>query len=213
MKLNEYVELLIQQYRDKPKARQTIALWCGELDAVIDSATKVLEQIDIDKAQGFSLDIIGRRVGVVRLLPAYVSKGFFGYVQTQDAKGWGKGKWFKKGDSTGESINLSDDDMRFLIKARILKNFQDGSLDYTTSAIKKLFSSDSYIVDNLDMTARLFIPMASLSELQVYLIKRLDILPRPMGVKYDFSNLSLKGFGFDGFKYSNGFNDGSFVDA
>ena len=56
-------------------------------------------------------------------------------------------------------------------------------------------------------------PLESLNILQRYMIEQMDILPRSMGVKYDFVNASGKEFGFDGFYNSYGFNEGRFIDA
>lgn len=208
-----YTNLLIYQYAKKPKAVATINAIMGECDRVIENLTDLLNQWDIDQARGFSLDIIGRRVGVSRTLPAFVSKGYLGYLGSLQGKPWGEGIWYREGDATGDSLSLNDEDYRFLIKARIFKNFQDGTLDYVLNAMRLLLTDQANIQDNYDMTATVLLPLASLNPLQTYMIQVLDILPRPMGVMYTYINASGKEFGFDGFFNSYGFNDGSFIDA
>lgn len=208
-----YTNLLIYQYAKKPKAVATIDAIMGECDRVIENLTDLLNQWDIDQARGFSLDIIGRRVGVSRTLPAFVSKGYLGYLGSLQGKPWGEGIWYRQGDSTGSSINLNDNDYRFLIRAKIFKNFQDGTLDYALTAMRSLLTDQANIQDNYDMTATVLLPLASLSPLQTYMIQVMDILPRSMGVMYTYANASGKEFGFDGFFNSYGFNEGSFVDA
>lgn len=210
--MSKYTDLLIQQYQKKPKARATIDLWCGEMDKVQANMVDLLNQVDIDQARGYSLDIIGRRVGIAREMPSYISKGFFSYYGA-DGKGWNKGVWYREGDSTNDTISLTDIDYRFIIKARILKNFQDGTLDSVLNALEKLMGSNVSVIDNYDMTASVYAPLSTLSPIQSYLIQKLDILPRPIGVKYNFFDIGTPYFGFNGFKGSLGFDLGSFIDA
>lgn len=210
--MSDYTNLLIQQYFKKPKARATIDLWCGELDKVQANLIDLLNQVDIDQARGYSLDIIGRRVGIVREMPSYISKGFFAYYGA-DGKGWNKGVWYRAGDSTSDTISLVDNDYRFMIKAKILKNFQDGTIDSILNALTKLMGSNVGVIDNYDMTANVYAPLSLLSPIQSYLIQNLDILPRPIGVKYNFFDIGKDYFGFDGFRSSKGFDEGSFIDA
>lgn len=210
--MSDYTNLLIQQYFKKPKARATIDLWCGELDKVQANLIDLLNQVDIDQARGYSLDIIGRRVGIVREMPSYISKGFFAYYGA-DGKGWNKGVWYRAGDSTSDTISLVDNDYRFMIKAKILKNFQDGTIDSILNALTKLMGSNVGVIDNYDMTANVYAPLSLLSPIQSYLIQNLDILPRPIGVKYNFFDIGKDYFGFDGFRASKGFDEGSFIDA
>ena len=211
--MSNYSDLLIYQYFKKPKARATIDALMGEYDKLNENAIDLLEQWDIDKARGYSLDIIGKRVGVSRVLPSAVSKGYFGYLQTINAKPWGEGVWYRRGEATGDALTLNDTDYRFLIRAKIFKNFQNGTMDYILNALRAFLNADANIQDNLDMTATVFLPLESLNILQRYMIEQMDILPRPMGVKYDFVNASGKEFGFDGFYNSYGFNEGRFIDA
>ena len=211
--MSNYSDLLIYQYIKKPKAKATIDAIMGEYDKLADNSIDLLNQWDIDQARGFSLDIIGRRVGVSRTLPSVVSKGYFGYLNSIQGEPWGEGVWYRKGESLGDALVLNDSDYRFLIKAKIYKNFQNGTIEYITKALKNIINSAALIQDNLDMTATIFIPIASLNVIQRYMIEQMDILPRPMGVMYTYINASGKEFGFDGFYNSYGFNEGRFIDA
>ena len=207
------------QYHKKPKAVATINAYCGESDKLSENLLDLLDQIDIDKARGFSLDIIGRRIGVSRNLPNAISKGFLGYYGSLRGEPWGVGRWYRKGETTGDSLALGDGDYKFLLKAKIYKNFQDGTLDYVSNVVKLLISPDAVIQDNAMflggevMTANILLPISTLNELQLYMIQSMDILPRPCGVKYNYINTSGKEFGFDGFFNSYGFNEGRFIDA
>ena len=211
--MSNYSDLLIYQYIKKPKAKATIDAIMGEYDKLADNAIDLLNQWDIDQARGFSLDIIGRRVGVSRTLPSAVSKGYFGYLNSIQGEPWGEGVWYRIGESLGDTLVLNDSDYRFLIRAKILKNFQNGTMDYILNALRFLLTEDANIEDNLNMTATVYLSIASLNILQRYMIEQMDILPRPMGVMYTYINASGKEFGFSGFYNSYGFNEGRFIDA
>ena len=217
--MSEYSKLLIMQYHRKPKAVATINAYCDESDKLSENLLDLLDQIDIDKARGFSLDIVGRRIGVSRKLSNAVSKGYLGYYNSINGEPWGVGRWYRKGESTGDSLVLSDGDYRFLIKAKIYKNFQNGTLDYVSKVVKLLIGEDAGVQDNalidppVNMTATILLPISELNALQLYMINQMDILPRPVGVQYNFINASGKEFGFDGFFNSYGFNEGRFIDA
>lgn len=211
--MSKYSELLIYQYIKKPKAKATIDALMGEYDKLAENAIDLLNQWDIDQARGFSLDMIGRRIGVSRTLPSAVSKGYFGYLNSINGEPWGEGVWYRSGESTGDALTLNDGDYRFLIKAKILKNFQDGSMDYVLRALRQLLSPDANLQDNYDMTVTVFLPLSTLNILQSYMIQQMDILPRPVAVMYTYINASGKEFGFDGFYNSYGFNEGRFIDA
>lgn len=211
--MSDYANLIIYQYAKKPKALATVNAILGETDRIIENLNDLINQWDIDQARAFSLDIIGRRVGVSRTLPAFVSKGYLGYYESIGGQPWGQGIWYKQGESTGGSLTLDDEDYRFLIRAKIYKNFQNGTLDYVLNAMRNILSAEANIQDNYDMTATVFLPLATLNPLQSYMIQVMDILPRPMGVMYTYTNASGREFGFDGFFNSYGFDDGSFIDA
>lgn len=210
--LSNYSAMLIYQYRDKPKARKTIGLIQSKADKFMSDVNDYLDQFDIDKARGFSLDIIGRRVGVNRTLPSFISKGYWGWLGSVNGEGWGNGVWYRSGEAAGESLSLNDDDFRFLIKAKIFKNFQNGSLDYLINSIREIMNTNANVVDNYDMTATVLLPLKTLNSLQQYMIEQMDILPRPDGVMYNFINASGKEFGFYGFFNTYGFGQGAFVD-
>lgn len=211
--MSNYSKLIIYQYKAKPKAKATIDALMGEIDNIAANLYDLLDQWDIDIARGYSLDIIGRRVGVSRILPNFASKGYFGYLKSINGKPWGDGVWYRYGEKLGDSLSLNDTDFRFLIKAKIIKNFQNGTLPYVLNALRRIISPDSNVEDNKNMTATIYLPLDSLNSLQQYMILQMDILPRPMGVMYNYVNASGKEFGFNGFFNSYGFSDGRFIDA
>ena len=80
-------DLMIWQYRGKPKARATISAIQFETDRAFLSAVEFGQMLNIDTATGFALDLVGRHVGVTRLIKQYIAKNFFGFQGDANAQG------------------------------------------------------------------------------------------------------------------------------
>jgi len=76
---NAYVDLLIKQYWEKPNARAEIAALAGSLEPVRDMYVQIPDAFDIDQAVGVQLDILGRIIGLDRLLPFILQRIAFGF--------------------------------------------------------------------------------------------------------------------------------------
>ena len=205
-------DLLIWQYRGKPKARQTVGLLLSETADVFKSVIELGNSLNINIATGYSLDLIGRHVGISRVLTTYIHKNYFGFDFDESALGFNAGEWYQYGDSLKDSVVLNDDDYRFLIKAKILKNYQRADIGNLVESIRFLFGERANVIDNYDMTITGIIPFNNLSQFKVYVIKNMDILQRPVGVKYKFFQTSSHPFGWYEDSTAFGFNSGIWSD-
>lgn len=204
--------MLIWQYRGKPKANATVNLISDEASKVYQSAVDVGDILNIDKARGYALDLVGYHVGVNRSLASFIPRKFFGFAKTGQL-GFNEGKFYRYGESTGESARLGDEDFRFMIKAKILKNYQIGAIEDITKSISFLFGRDARIIDNYDMTMTAIIPSTVMTPFKKYAIENLDILVRPVGVMYKYVIIEpAKYFGFYEDRYASGFDEGVFVE-
>lgn len=204
--------MLIWQYRGKPKANATVNLISDESSKVYQSAVDVGDILNIDKARGCALDLVGYHVGVNRSLASFIPRKFFGFARTGQL-GFNEGKFYRYGESTGESTRLSDEDFRFMIKAKILKNYQIGAIEDITNSVSFLFGRDARIIDNYDMTMTAIIPSTVMTPFKKYAIENLDILVRPVGVMYKYVIIEpAKYFGFYEDRYASGFDEGVFVE-
>ena len=204
--------MLIWQYRSKPKANATVKTISDEVAKVYQSAVDVGDILNIDKARGYALDLVGYHVGVNRSLASFIPRKFFGFAKTGQL-GFNEGKFYRYGESTGESTRLGDEDFRFMIKAKILKNYQIGAIEDITNSISFLFGRDARIIDNYDMTITVIIPSTVMTPFKKYAIENLDILVRPVGVMYKYVIIEpAKYFGFYEDRYASGFDEGVFVE-
>jgi len=201
--------LLIWQYRGKPKAKATIVALQREADEVFKSALDLTKVLSIEDATGFALDLVGRHVGIGRELPMFIEKTYFGWYGDDSAAGWGIGEWYRYGSALRDKTLMDDDDYRFMIKAKILKNFQIADLADLIDSARYLLGEDVNIVDGYDMAMTVILPFNYLNSLKTYAIKYMDVLRRPVTVQYRFFQIDAnKPFGWAHDPTAAGFNEG-----
>lgn len=214
---NSYLNLLILQYRDSPKASETIKANITKYEELYNVILQFEEAFDIDTAVGVQLDILGKIVGISRIIPDVIPKVYFGFDNNiVNSAGFGDAPFFRLGDSLLTDTQLNDYDYRFFIKAKIAKNVVTAKMiDDNLSiqdAIMFMFGNSSYITDNQDMTMSLFLDSSYPDRLLSYLLA-LDLIPRPQGVKLRDTIIIITSdsFGFNNNPNSKGFGIGKFA--
>jgi hypothetical protein len=193
---SDYVNLLIKQYWEKPKANAEIAFKAGVWRKTFEWIDSFSEEFDLDNATGDRLDIIGRIVGISRTIALIVPKIAFGFDENTSARGFDdkfspladRAPFQDKFEQAYTSLQLNDVAYRYFIRAKISKNVSGPYLadDHglsIQSAISALFDGLAYVIDKKDMTLTLYVsPQYNLDNLRAIL--RLDLLPKPQGVRY-----------------------------
>ena len=205
-------KFIIWQYRTKPKALGTIRAIYSETDNTFRNIIQVADILNIDKATGYALDLVGRHVGVFRVLPTAIAKEYFGWLEDDTALSFNVGEFYRNGDALHASVVLNDNDYRFFIKARITKNYQNGEISNIVNSIKFIIGEHGNIIDAQDMTMNVLVNSDQLNSITLYAISKMDILVRPVGVMYQYIVLiNNEPFGFSNDNVSFGFNLGKFV--
>lgn len=205
-------KLLIWQYRIKPKALNTVRSIYKETDNTFKNSIEVADILSIDDATGYALDLVGRHVGVARVLPTAIAKEYFGWLEDNTALSFNIGEFYRHGDALHASVVLNDSDFRFFIKAQITKNYQTGDIANIAKSIKFVVGRNSNVIDSQNMTMNILVNGEQLNSLTLYAINKMDILVRPVGVMYQYIVLvNNNSFGFAHDKQSFGFNLGKFV--
>lgn len=148
-----YANLLILQYRGKPKAYATISAVVAPV--IMDQLpTQVQDAFSITEAVGVQLDVIGQYVGVSRTANT----------------------------STGE-ITLSDSDFVKLIQVGIVNNSNSSSLAAIQDLLFRFFPGEIKVFDyaNMQMSYYLNSLGTSLDLAKVFISE--GLLPHPMGVQ------------------------------
>lgn len=147
-----YADLLILQYRDKPKAKATVTAFAmmlveGQLPLAIQNA------FDINTAVGYQLDIIGKYAGVTR-----------------------------DGYSFSGPMTLDDEDYRKIIKLKIIKNNSGSSLYDIKNLLALYFAGQIRVFDYKDMSMSYYVNSSFGSRQLVEFFIKKDLLPSPMAV-------------------------------
>jgi len=218
--VEDYQNLLIKQYWDKPKASAEIGLQAQTWQKVFDWLNSFITEFDIDQATGDRLDIIGKIVGVPRIVPAVIAKLFFGFDDNINSTTFadkfvevgGLAPFYDKFENPYDDYELTDGDYKQFIKAKINKNVarltmvNDNFLSLQ-EAVNELFEGLAYITDGYDMSITLYVD-PSINEETLRIIDSLDLIPRPMGVKLDVVEWNIgETFGFASNPNSAGFQD------
>lgn len=197
---------IYSQYSDKPKVRAWMNITRKIGSEIADGAQSVRECLDIDKAFGDSLEIIGRIVVIDRFKEeTLLNPGVF-----DDPKGTnfnnttnGFSEW-----STLTNAKLNDEMLRLAIRAKIIKNTSYSTQDELLSAFNFLFPHGKIfrLINHHDMSFSIEYT-GVLSPLEQWLIDKADFIPTPQGVR-------LRGFirSFGIIEFLNDDNNSSFGD-
>ena len=182
-----YANLLILQYRNKPKARETIKLGTDIYlaDGLVFQLNNVL---DIDTAIGAQLDLIGKILGVSRTIYglnpdipyfSFEKADAYGYSdKTELSEGYWKSYW----NSIGSAYSLSDADYRSLLKFKAAYNLRRGSMADIDTLYYNLFGDDIELINNLDLTVIYKVKDSLTTALRAALF--LGYIEPPMGIGY-----------------------------
>lgn len=219
--INEYALLLIKQYWEKPKARAEVELKIRTYKKIVDLLKSLPVQLDVDNSIGKQQDLIGRVVGISRVVDGVIPKVFFGFKERDNSLGFADkfnpvrqgAPFYNKFGERYTSQQLSNTQYRQLLKAKIAINNASSLMvsdEHVTmqDAIMQAFNGKAYVVDSQDMTVTLYIsPTVPADELR--LIMRLDLLPKPQTVRYRLVIHAEPGmtFGFSNNPASRGFAD------
>lgn len=193
-----YVNLLIIQYNQKPKARATIELYVRNLlcsGIMLD----VMNGYDIETAIGVQLDVLGKYVGQDRFYlqldlinyfaftdysettPDTLQKFGFSTYATYD--GFSANGWLTYSDLALQKNTLSDDDFRTIIKLAIIQNNSNHSVGDIDTKIFNLFGTQirAESKESRPKVMWYFIQLSNSPLVQAILYKKL--LPKPIGVR------------------------------
>lgn len=191
---NYYIELLLYQYINFPKARQTISVLADV--ALCDFIAKnVDDAFNLDTSIGVQLDILGEYIGLDRRVSVPVSRNYFTFDDQEflAANTYGLtdytdrqvnyGVYFYNylNATSGES-SLNDDDYRFLLKLKLFLNSSKNTYYEITNALKMFFNDKIVMFDNLDMTITYFISNEAYNIFIITTAYLSNLLPKPMGV-------------------------------
>jgi hypothetical protein len=193
---SDYVNLLIKQYWEKPKANAEIRMKAGTWRKTFEWIDSFGDEFDLDIATGDRLDITGRIVGISRLIPYSIPKIAFGFDENPNSRGFDdlfsplddRAPFQDLFESESTELVLDDNAYRQFIRAKIAKNtfgpYLSGN-DFLSiqDAVINIFGGLAYVTDNYDMTLTLHVS-AVFNSTTLDAILKMSLIPKPQGVRY-----------------------------
>ncbi|TNV99895.1 DUF2612 domain-containing protein [Xylella fastidiosa] len=180
-----YADLLIWQYKGQPRATATAALISDTFSTTWNGLADLRQTLDIEKATGTALDLIGQHVGQSRVLSS-------------------------ERTPVRHDLSLDDAAYRFLIKCRIAKNHMTGTAPNMEEVLDFIFPGSAAVLDHYDMSYTVFVSTAMISDVIGHAITALDILPRPAGVRVRYNLVTHLPFGYE--RSNRNYTHGTFGD-
>lgn len=186
-----YANLLILQYKNKPKARATIKtmaeLYLGD-GLVFD----IQDVLDIDKAEGAQLDIIGKILGCPRNIPGFtIDTPYFSYETAPEPHGFSDKNelsdgFFKRyNNSIGSIYSLKDIPYRQLLKFKAIYNLRRGSWSNLDEIYYTFFGDDIELINNEDLSVTFNIKAIASVATRAAIF--LDYIKPPLGISYNYN--------------------------
>lgn len=193
--IDYYVNLLIIQYHNKPKAQETIS----EIITVI-MLLEILRLIEngysIESAVGVQLDILAKYLGASRTITGIpFSRTYFGYKQygedpdTSIFRGYKQYgeivdvQFIRYGESRQAVLELNDEELRQVLQFKVIQNNSNHSVSEIDRLIFDIFDGRVEMIDNLDMSITYQFPLADQRLATIYSSE--DLIPRVAGTNVD----------------------------
>lgn len=173
------------QYRTKPKAvawYQITRKLAAELE---DPATAVRVMYDIDTAVGEQLNIIGRIVVIDRAFTGEVALNP-GLFAEPDGAEFGDTSAMFAALYVDQDGKMSDDLYRLVIKAKIIKNNSDATIESILYGMNFLLPNADVlrVTDGEDMSFSVEF-YGSITDLERWALLNVQLVPKPQGVRFN----------------------------
>jgi hypothetical protein len=188
----DFWDTIISQYANS----SVIDTLIGDFQQYVDQTTNFDAFYDnvwnIATANGVGLDILGRIIGVTRVLQIPgANTDFLGFEEALPGSEPFNQAPFFSGQQLTSNFALTDPAYRTLLYAKCLSNISDGSNKSINQILKALFPNrgNAYVGDNLNMTMAYTFRFA-LSPVELSIVEQSGVLPKPVGVSASIVQLT-----------------------
>lgn len=139
----DYVALIPPLNANKPKFIATISATVAPFADLQTFFAQLPAAFDLDEAVGAQLDVDGEWIGRSRVIPVPIENAWFSWGE--NGRGWGQAYW--KGPSISGDLleSLDDETYRRLLRAKVIANSGDGSIDSAQAALSEFFTAPTLI--------------------------------------------------------------------
>lgn len=184
MTVQEYLDLITQEYQNSPNFMAMVSLGVGlpvQIQDLMNDMQGPLFNLSTPPI-GNQLDIIGEWVGISRQVSIPITGIFFSWDDAT-SDGWDVGSWAPQ-DNPTSLVSLPDDAYLNLIKAKIAANHWDGTIEQFYIILDEAFPMyEILLLDYQNMSYSLGIIGNPVDSLTLALFTGGYIPVRPEGVK------------------------------
>lgn len=203
---------LATEYSESANLIAYIKALLVEADTLEGVIQDVIDKRWIDTATGVNLDIIGAIVGQPRNLIDAAVLFYFGFAVNPGSQSLGKisdpsigGRFRSILESTVGDRELTDEEYRLFIRARIIKNSITPTNPAMSSFLRFMFSAEQVLIIDGPMFYTVEIGKRLTANEKVFLLNT-DLVPKVAGVGVGYLEYNAaKAFGFTGVATSLGF--------
>lgn len=214
-------DTLLAQYANSPTISDLVDRFNDWIDPATDLDAFYRDIWDIRTANDDGLDIWGRIVGVGRYLEITANPSYWGFSEayTEPTKytgpqPFGDSGSMWDGQPSTQNYRLGTEAYRKLLLVKAMANISDATVNSINTLMNALFGSRGrfYVHDAGDMAMR-YVFDFSLTPVEIAILLRGDVVPKPAGVKLSIIQLDI-GTTF-GFAEANlqPFGSGTFLNA
>jgi hypothetical protein len=146
---DEIREDLVTPYLEKITWQHRLPKFTAAVQALVEGPALIgdllltyRDKFDLDTAVGAQLDVVGEWVGISRTIATLLDNVWFSW--DDESVGWDVGLWFKAFQLTTGPHTLDDEHYRTLLKARVVANYWDGTVEGAYTAWDTLFLPEDY---------------------------------------------------------------------
>ena len=179
------------QYRDKPKAVDWYQIARTLGGSIEDAAEAVRKSYDIDNARGEQLSVLGRIVVVARSFVGSIPMDP-GLFDLTDGDEFGDDEAMFSALTIDQDGQLSDELYRLVIKAKIIKNNGDATIENILDGMNFLVPNAEVlrVTDGEDMSFSIEF-YGQITNLERFALLNAGLVPKPQAVRF---NGFLEGF-------------------
>lgn len=183
MSLDLVPDRVYAQYRDKPKFVKWLEIAREQGKSIDEAFEKIALSWDIDKSEGELLNIIGRIVGINRDFINKIEMDTFQF--DDDEVECGNDSAVFSATSVAGDAQMSDGLFRLLIKAKILKNNRNATIEDIIEQMVLLVGVDFLRINNPENMTFSIEFAGELTPLQRYALFNENIIQIPQGVLFN----------------------------
>lgn len=198
----------LAQHKGKATLEAFVRALYAPVGPLADSLVGLQTALDLDRAEGARLDLIGSIVGVSRVIPQGIILSYFGFQSQPAGRGFGQARLRHEGEPVAASYTAPDAEYRRMIRAKIALNNAAGTADDVARVVMAHYAAEFAFVEDLD-NAHARVWVGRIPAPDDALARVTPRLPRAAGVTFEVVFYGAGGtFGFTGQPGAVGFGQG-----